>query len=290
MENTEFLGEYTMKPDARRDLLPVQHGDGLWQAWRMQEGNIMIQALNEEKEAWGTLYLMEEQEFLQNFLPFQGPQGRRVRADAPDLLSMWYEQAKADPFQRERNHHSSNQTEPRPADSPWLDSFFNEEDHHAHGGSESAPTGAAPASRTVEPVVRVAKDAETLAGEHEMDMRASFAAVSEALQREEPQALDDLTRLISRPGAYTWKQKYMFTEFGLALRKLHRPAEALACHRRALSLSPKDEHVLFNVARSEYEMGNLPAAKAYLAESIAAAPDFDAARNFLDFLNSGGKL
>ena len=77
----------------------------------------------------------------------------------------------------------------------------------------------------------------------------------------------------------------MFTEFGFALRRRRLYKLALASHIRALGFSPKDEHVLFNVARSEYELGKVEEARVYLVKALDAAPDFDAAKRFLAFLD-----
>ncbi len=270
MENAEFLGHCVTKPGAGRNLLPVRHA-GPWQAWKMQDGNVMVRALGAEGEPWGTAYLMEQHEFDDNFTRRDGAGDTgTLRSDAPDLFAMWYEQAKGDPYHRKDGLTAV----PRPAtvaDSPWLDGFFNDEE--------------APVRR---PSSGSEEERENMAREREADMRDTFASLVTRIREGDDAAPDELDRLIERPGPYTWQQKYMFTEFGLTLRKLHHPARALACHRRALSLAPKDEHVLFNVARSEYEMGNASAAKSYLHESLAAAPNFEAARTFLEFLNSGG--
>lgn len=284
VSNSDFLGVYVMKSDARRDLLPVSHPNGLWQVWQTPEGNVIIQALDENRAPWGMLFLMEQQEFAANFLRHEGAEApaRTVRADATDLFSIWYESAKDDPYHQKSDADAAATPVPAPAspakpggtlDSPWLDAFFNEEE---------------PPSGTEEPAAVVEEDIDALAQKQEVSMRAAFASLALRLQEGDTAAPPELDRLIERQGSFTWKQKYMFTEFGLTLRKLHCPAQALACHLRALALSPNDEHVLFNVARSEYETGNISAAKAHLHESLAAAPDFEAARNFLEFLNSGG--
>ena len=283
MSNSDFLGVYVMKSDARRDLLPVSHPNGLWQVWQTPEGNVIIQALDENRAPWGMLFLMEQQEFAVNFLRHEGTEApaRTVRADATDLFSIWYELAKDDPY-HQKSDAAGTAPVPAPAsparpkvalDSPWLDAFFNEEE---------------PPSGTEEPTAVVEEDIDALAQKQEASMRVAFASLALRLQEGDTAAPPELDRLIERQGSFTWKQKYMFTEFGLTLRKLHCPAQALACHKRALALSPNDEHVLFNVARSEYETGDIAAAKAHLQESLTAAPDFEAARNFLEFLNSGG--
>lgn len=90
--------------------------------------------------------------------------------------------------------------------------------------------------------------------------------------------------LLARPGKFSWQQKYMFSEFGLALRKEKLHALALQSHLRALELSPRDEHVLFNVARSLNELGRVAEAREHLRRALSIAPDFETARHFLQFL------
>ena len=127
----------------------------------------------------------------------------------------------------------------------------------------------------------------------EQQMREEFALLLERFDKEPgPDVERDLSRLILRGAGFSWKQKFMFTEFGFALRRRRLCKLALGCHIRALSFSPKDEHVLFNVARSEYELGKMEEARVYLVKALDAAPDFDAAKRFLAFLDgcAPGKL
>lgn len=132
--------------------------------------------------------------------------------------------------------------------------------------------------------------AEAGAQRLERQMRKEFDTLLE--QFDNGTSLDverDLSRLLLRGTGFSWKQKFMFTEFGVALRRRRLHKLALASHIRALGLSPSDEHVLFNVARSEYDLGNVEEAKTYLTRSLEAAPAFDAAVRFLDFLNGRAK-
>ncbi len=117
-------------------------------------------------------------------------------------------------------------------------------------------------------------------------MRAEFDVLVKQLDNSpHPQVEAEIERLVQRGAGFTWRQKYMFTEFGLILRRKRRGKLALKCHLRALDLAPHDEHVLFNVARMDYELGNAESAKAHLRAAVAAAPGFEAAKNFLDFLS-----
>ncbi|MDL2317337.1 tetratricopeptide repeat protein [Desulfovibrio sp. OttesenSCG-928-A18] len=127
---------------------------------------------------------------------------------------------------------------------------------------------------------------EEQAARLESSMRDAFARILEQMDQGRPVELEqEISRLIMRGSGFTWKQKFMFTEFGLALRRKRLPKLALACHMRALGFAPRDEHILFNVARTEYELGNVDAAKEYLRRALEATPDFSIASNFLNFLN-----
>ena len=120
----------------------------------------------------------------------------------------------------------------------------------------------------------------------EQRMRGEFEALVERVDSGGGAGLErELSRLILQGAGFSWKQKFMFTEFGFALRRKKLYKLALACHMRALALAPTDEHVLFNVARAEYELGKAEAARIYLLKALEAAPAFGAARRFLAFLD-----
>ena len=122
----------------------------------------------------------------------------------------------------------------------------------------------------------------------EQRMRGEFAALMKRVDGGSGAGLErELSRLVLQGAGFSWKQKFMFTEFGFALRRKRLYKLALASHMRALALAPTDEHVLFNVARAEYELGKAEAARVYLLKALEAAPAFGAARRFLAFLDGG---
>ncbi|MDR1359782.1 MAG: hypothetical protein LBJ82_02275, partial [Deltaproteobacteria bacterium] len=94
----------------------------------------------------------------------------------------------------------------------------------------------------------------------------------------------DLRELLQEEADFSWQQKYMFTEFGMALRRKGKKQLALLAHLRAYSLAPEDGHVLFNLARGEYELGRMAEARRYLARVLTVLPNFAPALNFLAFL------
>ena len=121
----------------------------------------------------------------------------------------------------------------------------------------------------------------------EQAMRQEFALLLEHMQNEQnAMTLRDMEELIRRQIPNTWQLKYMFSEFGLALRKEQQHQLALLCHQRALECSPNDANVLFNLARTEVELGAMAAARMHLTQALEVAPDFTAAKNFLAFLSS----
>jgi tetratricopeptide (TPR) repeat protein len=134
----------------------------------------------------------------------------------------------------------------------------------------------------------------------ESNMAALYEAEAQALEKSlrrrfnrliqemgstpQPALEQEMARLLGKKYNVGWKQKYMFSDFGLALRRKHKNSLALLAHRRALSLAPDDENVMFNVARAEYEMGNVEGAKVCLNRVLQRSPDFLPARTFLQFL------
>ena len=60
---------------------------------------------------------------------------------------------------------------------------------------------------------------------------------------------------------------------------------AIDFYTRALEIK-EDDHILFNVARTYYEMKNVEAAKECLAKALALNPELTIARQFLEFIDS----
>jgi len=58
---------------------------------------------------------------------------------------------------------------------------------------------------------------------------------------------------------------------------------AIDFYSRALQIR-EDDHLLFNIARTYYEMKNIDAAKECLTKALALNPDLAVARQFLDFI------
>lgn len=99
---------------------------------------------------------------------------------------------------------------------------------------------------------------------------------------------EHISRLIAIPAQENnTTYQAVLTELGLVLRQKKQYTLAKQCHLRALELTPLDERILFNIARTEYEAGNIKAAQEYLSRCLALAPDFNVAKNFLAFISAG---
>ena len=76
------------------------------------------------------------------------------------------------------------------------------------------------------------------------------------------------------------ENKHIFNEFGIELRKANMVDEALANYRKAITISPDDEHLHFNVARLYYDKKEWEKAQEWLKKALAINPHFIDARKF----------
>lgn len=68
------------------------------------------------------------------------------------------------------------------------------------------------------------------------------------------------------------KHKHMFSEFGTTLRRVKVFALALRYHSKALSLSPNEANILFNLARVHVSLGNFEEAASCLTDVLKKKP------------------
>ena len=378
MESAAYLGVFGIRDKTVITSMPAHNNSGLWQAWLLMDGRVMVQPLDRSYLPWGSFFPMQLQHFgsmlmpvaslarlasavpsdaaaptaddlpYAESLPFlvlnemprsDASKARRLRSDAPDLLGVWYQEAMAagivsegrsapasesgeyddyDDFlppeiSRELTHAPVSDDEPVLTPVWHPDEFFLDDvsDPAAPASPTKAvmpdlrhnPDGVAlppsivfaePVSPPSSPAAAEARaadeepgsgDPEGRAARVERYLRTEFDALVAGFDHEHDADLDErVSGLLGKGTALTWKQKFMFTEFGLTLRRKRKPRLALKAHLRALELAPRDEHILFNVARTEFELGNTEAAKEYLARALESAPKFSMARNFLNFL------
>ncbi len=77
------------------------------------------------------------------------------------------------------------------------------------------------------------------------------------------------------------RNKFIFNEFGIQLRKMGMFEEAVRHYHRALLVEKFDENLWFNLGRALFEGGQGLAACKALAKALDLQPDFEAARQFL---------
>lgn len=108
----------------------------------------------------------------------------------------------------------------------------------------------------------------------ETDLRDNFEKALRALARPKDRkgALASLSRIAATKKGIQLEHKYMFRDFGVALRKKALPELALECASRAVELSPDDDHARFNLARIYGIMGRYEEASAQLQEAMRIDP------------------
>lgn len=108
----------------------------------------------------------------------------------------------------------------------------------------------------------------------ETAMRDGFERAMRALgrQRERKGALAALERIATTRDGIEPEHKFMFRDFGVALRKKKLLDLAITCARRVVELAPHDDHARFNLARALGLAGNYDEAEAQLAAARKLNP------------------
>lgn len=76
------------------------------------------------------------------------------------------------------------------------------------------------------------------------------------------------------------ENKHIFNEFGIELRKAHMIDESLANYLKAITISPRDEHLHFNVARIYFDKKEWENALEWLHSALEINPRFRDAQQF----------
>jgi tetratricopeptide (TPR) repeat protein len=371
VRNAAYFGVFGVRDEHSAAAMPAPNFSGLWQTWEMADGGYMIQALTYEHQPIGERYAIAAKDFHQLLIPASLPEDLALqlipnlelsgqRADSPDLLFYWYDQAvleegEAGPLAGESEERAGRSRLPSREESGlardekrltpvWhpddlLDGEGEEEQgqrysladftaappkrrrrahepmhplgraghrmprapasasaaeagHAGQGAAQAPASGGAAAARQGkqagaerhDAVRREAlREAEALA--REQSLRRSFDRLYARLDIGDQPALErQVAELLEKNYHFGWKQKFLFSDFGVSLRRKRKYALALLAHRQALKLAPDDENIMFNVARAEYEMGDTGGARDSLAKALRKAPNFAPARTFLQFL------
>ncbi len=118
-------------------------------------------------------------------------------------------------------------------------------------------------------------------------VKATFGLGLTYLERQEKDNADIVFRKIMRiEAAFTPEHKHLFNDFGIQMRKLAMYDEAMRYYGRAYRLCRTDEHLLYNMARTQYEKGRLKSARMMLSKALRLNPGFPEGKVFMAFLES----
>ncbi len=79
----------------------------------------------------------------------------------------------------------------------------------------------------------------------------------------------------------------VYNSLGIIYRRQGRPAEALSAYEKALKVHPRDEYILFNMARALLELGQEPRAKLCLERALSINSVFREAQDLRRALDMG---
>ncbi|MCX8044966.1 MAG: tetratricopeptide repeat protein [Desulfobacterota bacterium] len=119
----------------------------------------------------------------------------------------------------------------------------------------------------------------------EENLRANFGIGNVYLQMGEKEKAKEIFVKISTIDAiFEEHNKHFFNECGIQLRKQELYDEAIRYYQKALSLSPQDEHLLFNLARALFEKGDYEQARETIYQALIINPEFKEAQVLLSFI------
>lgn len=118
-------------------------------------------------------------------------------------------------------------------------------------------------------------------------VKATFGLGLTYLERQEKANADIVFQKIMRiEAAFTPEHKHLFNDFGIQMRKLGMYDEAMRYYSRAYRLCRTDEHLLYNMARTQYEKGRLKSARMMLTKALRLNASFPEAKAFMSYLES----
>jgi len=78
-----------------------------------------------------------------------------------------------------------------------------------------------------------------------------------------------------------------YNEAGISQRKSGNIDKAIIEYRKALSVSPNDEHLYYNMARAYLEIGQKKNAEASIDQALQINPQFQDGLNLQNFISKG---
>lgn len=120
----------------------------------------------------------------------------------------------------------------------------------------------------------------------ENDLRSNFTKALRALNRPKDRkgAIAAIEHIVNSTEGIVPAHRHMFRDFGVSLRKKSQPELALLCAKRALELSPNDDHAHFNMARILDLLGLDDQAVAHLRAAMKIDSGVQVYKKFLDYI------
>lgn len=275
-KNLVFLGIYTRIPAEGSQEAPSK---SRWHVWSLEAGQFLAQEVIPGSESQGPSQQIDSNEFFNCFRVHAAfsANGKRNTPKMPE----------------EQQAQSTPQTDAKaPLDNTatsGLNIFDDDEPAPVSREEKSTPATffkdknvQTDASSQAEPFIT---DLEQL----EQQMRSDFSLALIRLQSNRDLALESLSKLSESQANFSVQHKFMFTDFGTALRRRHLYSLAFRFHERAQLLAPDDEHILFNMARALFDSGKVDKARSHLEQAVAMSSDFQAGSDFLAFIDGKNK-
>lgn len=246
MQDTSYLGVYSVRLPNARGQLQKR----MHFVWAEDSGKYRVQALDGAFQPVGSKKLLGPVEFKKNY------------THEPSILAV-----------------------PVSTGVPWRNIAEKKSEHLPQPPTVPGLTGdEAPTSSTPEPPQM---DAAAIK-QTEQYLRDFFTKTLKRVRfsKERSAALTSLKTVIEVEEGIVQEHKFMFADFGVALRKNDLLELALACCKRVLDLSPDDDHAHFNIARVFLEMNHLDDAEQHILSAQSLNPGETVYQKMLDHMQT----
>lgn len=315
-EKSVYMGVYSRTDfPAGEDAAPRR-----WNVWSLNTGGFLVQPIDESTPKPANLVKISAELFFTQFRVITSdtlPQNSDVAIPGFNVVERTAKTADDPSRESAAQHHADESPQCDPAEPPFLQGSPRASITPARSPSSQAPNAAeqdlesllftmsadepeAPSDSGESPSIpaptsasarlstgddhAVSSDGGAVFEQKEAEVRASFSLALINLTTNKDAAVNALKTILEDRGPFFPEAKYVFSDFGLSLRRRHLLDLACLAHEKAHELAPADEHILFNLARSLYDSGRYREAEDRLRQALAIAPDFKPGLDFLHFL------
>lgn len=278
MELDDFRGVYsTRQTDHTASVPGTGQRKKYWLVWDGEGGTALVQPLSSKLEPAGAKQIISREELLARFThePVAVPAFSSEASEEPESWNRFSAAVVDAPASVSAEDADS-------SDGTRLDKF-----------SPATESAAGAEERGGRPVLRQTVDLDELTleetlGEEDVAERAAKTEFATALsllkEGNSRKAVRALKELAAKDAPYEERHKHMFTDFGIVLRKSRLFDVAVEYHKRALALSPDDDHICHNIARCYYENGDAGRAMTYLKKSLDMNPALTESIRFIAYI------